>query len=132
MARCPFEFCGGETTLAYTLSAFDVLQCGRCGIRYRHPFPTSQEMDAMYADADYHSAGYFADQFDEASASLPERAIYADLLSLLHGGAGKRLLDVGSGAGLFLRMASEAGYQAEGVELSSALAERSAAQWGVR
>lgn len=116
----------------YRLRAFEVWFCGECGAGFRHPQPGAVEVVAMYEDERYHASRYFTDGRGQAWAS-PEIAIYRralDDLALLapsmeavhgveEGGERGRLLDVGSGSGVFLDLARARGFRVAGIELSS-------------
>ncbi len=120
---CPV--CGSpRIARRYRLRRFDVLACDACTLRFRHPLPTADELRAMYDDPRYHESAYF----EAPSPRSPELRIFrrglADLAELVRGAGGKggaapgRLLDVGCARGTFLGLARDAGWQAEGVELS--------------
>jgi SAM-dependent methyltransferase len=109
----------------YRLRPFDVFVCDDCTAQFRHPLPSADELRAMYEDPRYHASQYF----DAPSARSPEMRIFrrglADLGALVRPG---RLLDVGCARGTFLALAREAGWQAEGVELSHGHAEQARAR----
>jgi 2-polyprenyl-3-methyl-5-hydroxy-6-metoxy-1,4-benzoquinol methylase len=117
---------------SYRLRAFDVWFCGECGAGFRDPQPGAAEVVAMYEDERYHASPYFIDGRGQARES-PEISIYrralGDLVRLapstdashgeergVHRG---RLLDVGSGSGVFLDLARMHGFRVSGVEISS-------------
>ena len=79
----------------------------------------------MYEDPRYHASQYF----EEPVEGSPELRIFrrglADLAALVPRG---RLLDVGSARGTFLGLARDAGWQAEGVELSRRHVEQARAR----
>ena len=99
----------------YRLRRFDVFACEACALQFRHPLPTADELQAMYEDPRYHESAYF----DEPDPRSPELRIFRrgldDLAALVRPG---RLLDVGCARGVFLALARDAGWHAEGVELS--------------
>jgi 2-polyprenyl-3-methyl-5-hydroxy-6-metoxy-1,4-benzoquinol methylase len=110
--------CGSDAIRRrYALSRFDVYECARCTVRFRHPLPEPAELAAMYDDERYHASAYFKPAHDPLRA--PEMRIYrrglSDLAAMTSVG---RLLDVGCGSGTFLGLAREAGWDAVGVELS--------------
>jgi len=113
-AACPT--CGSaRLRRRYRLQRFDVIACEACTAQFRDPQPDADELRAMYEDARYHASAYF----DEPDARSPELRIFrrglADLAELAPPG---RLLDVGCARGSFLALARDAGWEAEGVELS--------------
>jgi SAM-dependent methyltransferase len=105
-----------DVALRHRLPRFAVFGCAACSLRFRHPLPTAKELRAMYEDPRYHASAYFT----EPDARSPEGRIFrrglADLAALVRPG---RLLDVGCARGTFLALARDAGWQAEGVELSA-------------
>jgi 2-polyprenyl-3-methyl-5-hydroxy-6-metoxy-1,4-benzoquinol methylase len=128
---CALQGCGGKSFVLYRLRRFQIEQCSRCGMRFRRPFPTAEELHAMYENPDYLNAAYFASARGSAS---PEIQIYGQALHWLGAhveGDARTLLDVGFGSGLFLRMARDAGWTAVGVEFSAAHAERAGREHGL-
>ncbi len=106
-------------SLRYHLASFDVYECGRCGLRFRHPLPGEAELIEMYEDPRYHETPYFRNAVEGAGMRSPEVRIYeralGDLAELGKRGA---LLDVGCGTGFFLQLARKRGWEVAGVELS--------------
>ncbi|MCM3881627.1 MAG: class I SAM-dependent methyltransferase [Vicinamibacterales bacterium] len=112
--------CGGtRTRRLYTKSGYDIARCVRCGLVYANPRAPRDIILGRY------SRDYFWNEY------LPALGIqdgtfdlkwfdtrYAPLLGLLGPAAGRRLLEVGSGAGFFLKSAERAGWSVTGIELS--------------
>jgi SAM-dependent methyltransferase len=85
----------------------------------------------MYEDEAYHRSDYFAADVETGG---PEVALYERALDWVdaHGSARpKRLLDVGSGSGLFLELARKRGWSVEGIEISERLSARARERFGV-
>ena len=61
--------CGGPTAPRYRLRAFDVLECERCRMLYRDPFPDAEELREMYEDPAYVESSYFT---GSNSKNLPD------------------------------------------------------------
>ena len=136
-SRCILRTCGGATALRYALPRFGVRECRRCGMLFRDPLPNARELRAMYEDEAYHASPYFAREWDPAELDAsPEvriqRAALACLSAELEPEVPRRVLDVGCGTGAFLRLARDAGYEVEGIELSGRLAERAEREAGLR
>jgi 2-polyprenyl-3-methyl-5-hydroxy-6-metoxy-1,4-benzoquinol methylase len=96
--------------------------CEGCGCGRLDPMPSDDEIAGLYPDAYYGEPG-------KAKFSAPvERLVRITgarhLRSLLSGVAsGGRVLDVGCGRGVLLRVAAQAGFEAHGVEVSAAAAK---------
>jgi glycosyltransferase involved in cell wall biosynthesis/SAM-dependent methyltransferase len=113
LAPRPCPFCGeaaGRPVLRGSGRA--VIACAGCGTYRRHPAPDPEALSRYYSD-DY------AARFLAGSDHPRRRAMFASLLKRLGPGRGRRLLDLGAGSGLFVRMAREAGWEADGTELST-------------
>lgn len=103
----------------------EIVDCETCGFAHVLPLPTPGELEEVYRQE------YYSDEKptylehareDEAWSKLA----YQDRLSLfqLHLPAGRRsLLDIGSGPGLFLKAAHDAGWQVRGIEPSQQAAQ---------
>ncbi len=115
--RCPG--CGsGSGAARGRKGGFELLGCRGCGTLYVAALPGSEESE------DYE--GYY----DEGNLAVPEfidrrlDEIVAGFEPYRREG---RLLDVGCGAGTFLRAAARAGWEAVGVEVSATAAEHNRA-----
>jgi SAM-dependent methyltransferase len=104
-----------------TVGDFDVVDCRHCGFTHVLPVPTPEMLATAYAHEYYskekplYIERYLEDR--EWWHSVYD-ARYARLEQLL--GAGRRrILDVGSGPGLFLARGRERGWQVKGVEPSA-------------
>jgi 2-polyprenyl-3-methyl-5-hydroxy-6-metoxy-1,4-benzoquinol methylase len=102
-----------------------LVKCRRCGLVYVNPRLTEREVMKRY------TAGYFFDDYLPslaASRTGYDAAVIRDHyttfveLSRVFAGPGRKLLDIGSGAGFFLKAVEETGWRAEGVELSETAA----------
>lgn len=115
----PCNLCGSEDGEPITRqSGFCIVRCQGCGLVYVNPRPVDEALPALYAD--YHSR----DGGSEASWERLMRRVYreaAEILSASPRGPGKtRLLDVGCGFGAFVAAMRERGWDAEGLDPSSA------------
>lgn len=127
-----------------------VVRCARCGLGRVNPLPRHADLAAMY-DESYQTPGAFAgiahqggiggqlrlyDRPGGKQASLRwhgqrlARLEQAGLNGLARP-AGRRLLDVGCGAGYFLDAARAAGWDVAGVELSDAAATAARSELGL-
>jgi SAM-dependent methyltransferase len=96
--------------------AAHVFRCSSCGLLFRYPAPSGQELDALYA-ASWEDPKH---KILETGGTTPELAsVYAEKLVQSIGRkslSGLRILDYGAGRGDMLRALSEAGATAIGVE----------------
>ncbi|MET0213604.1 MAG: class I SAM-dependent methyltransferase [Vicinamibacterales bacterium] len=117
----PCASCGArETRHLYEKSGYGIAACARCGLVYANPRAPADAILARYS-RDYFwneylpSLGAANGVFDLAQFD----ARHAPLLRMMATRArGRRLLEVGCGAGFFLKTAERAGWQVEGIELS--------------
>lgn len=118
----PCAVCGRrDTRRLYTKYGWGIERCRGCGLVYANPRVPEPAILERY------NADYFWDEYLPA-AGAPGGVVDDAVLDGRHGamleligreaGTGRRLLEVGSGAGLFLRAASRAGWDPAGVELS--------------
>jgi SAM-dependent methyltransferase len=126
--------CGGRELRALPLAyefrgRFPLVECAGCGLRFLGVQPVGESLAGLY------SAEYFERDFRcgrSAVAYASGEAFRAENESLLDAferlgpgpGAPRRLLEVGSAGGWLLQQARARGWQAQGVELSAAAAER--------
>jgi 2-polyprenyl-3-methyl-5-hydroxy-6-metoxy-1,4-benzoquinol methylase len=118
--------CGArDTRRLYTKFGWGIERCRRCGLVYANPRADEAEILKRY------SREYFWDEYLPAAGVPGGRVEYEfidgrsrAMLALIRRWAprGSRLLEVGTGAGLFLKAAERAGWQVAGVELSDAAA----------
>jgi 2-polyprenyl-3-methyl-5-hydroxy-6-metoxy-1,4-benzoquinol methylase len=105
-------------------------RCVACKTMQISPVPSEDDVAAYYEKYDVlgEQDPYYRDAWNEEFKDGPELREAKNRLKFISPFlfSGARLLDVGSGPGLFLRLAGEAGLAAEGVELNSAAALRSA------
>jgi 2-polyprenyl-3-methyl-5-hydroxy-6-metoxy-1,4-benzoquinol methylase len=111
---------GRDTRHLYAKSGYGIAACVRCGLVYANPRAPSEKILARY-NRDYFwneylpSLGAANGTFDLTQFDTR----HAPLLRLMAERApGRRLLEVGCGAGFFLKAAARAGWQVEGIELS--------------
>jgi 2-polyprenyl-3-methyl-5-hydroxy-6-metoxy-1,4-benzoquinol methylase len=100
---------------------YHVVRCPTCGFLYRNPGIQPARLGELYAGAGY-------GRFLAGKYARERRRRYRLVLDGFHPlfaeGAGRRLLDFGCGAGLFLELAHERGFDVHGVDLSPAAVRR--------
>src|SRR4051812_40000723 len=110
----PCWACGGPTAPTSAYAPFEYLACARCGLAFR-PFQPTAEVHAEY------TSGRYAERYDElfmGADQLPQRRRESRrrLEFAGEGLPGRRVFDVGAGGGIFVAVAREAGWDADGVE----------------
>jgi SAM-dependent methyltransferase len=123
MAVIPCAVCGSVNTQPIIQKfGFPIARCQNCGLVYANPRMPVESILARY------SPRYFWDEYLPAHHAkdgvfqLEEfDAQYAAALKLIQASAGGpgKLLEIGTGAGFFLKAAQRAGWQVQGVELSA-------------
>ena len=103
-----------------TKDGFDVIKCKECGFAHIIPIPTESELEDVYSHEYYddekplYIESYIKDQ-DWHNVINSERY---DVLEQHVTSDHKRLLDIGSGPGLFLKHGKERGWDVQGIEPS--------------
>jgi 2-polyprenyl-3-methyl-5-hydroxy-6-metoxy-1,4-benzoquinol methylase len=118
----------GDAFAAYP--PFRYVQCRRCGLAYINPRPCSEDLAAMYADAEEGvlARAYAADaEIEHEFSPVEQRHRTRILRSLVNPGRGAHLLDVGCASGAMLKAAEELGWEATGVEVSQPSVDRARA-----
>jgi 2-polyprenyl-3-methyl-5-hydroxy-6-metoxy-1,4-benzoquinol methylase len=110
-------------------------RCNACSLLQMKPMPTDAELAAYYQKYDVmgEREPYYRDLWGPDALQSGEGRAIADRTKWLRSivAQPKKVLDIGSGPGLFLRLMKEAGASVMGVELNARAAERSAQEFGV-
>jgi 2-polyprenyl-3-methyl-5-hydroxy-6-metoxy-1,4-benzoquinol methylase len=110
-------------------------RCAACGLLQTMPMPTGSELSEYYQRYDVmgEREPYYKMMWGKEAFDTPEGRDVRERYSWAKGHCGKfgKILDVGSGPGLFLRLAKEEGGEPMGAELNARAAERSAAELGI-
>ena len=124
--RIDCRLCGGRRSRRVGVKfGLAIVKCRRCGLLYVNPRLVEREVLKRYTPA------YFFDEYLPSFAASRTGfdpavvgAHYTPFVELarVFSGPGRRLLDIGSGAGFFLQAVEGMGWRAEGVELSAAAA----------
>ena len=110
-----------------SLNNFNVIECETCEFRHIVPIPSSEELEEIYRD-EYYSREKplylerYREDLDWWNLTYSER--YDKFEEILTPDR-RRILDIGSGPGLFLLHGKERGWEAVGVEPSRQAAQNS-------
>jgi 2-polyprenyl-3-methyl-5-hydroxy-6-metoxy-1,4-benzoquinol methylase len=99
---------------------YHVVRCTACGLLFRHPGIRPERLGDLYAKPGYKK--FLTGRYSKKRAGRYELVMDA-FAPLFAEGDGRRLLDFGSGAGLFLEVAHRRGFDGYGVDLSRASVE---------
>lgn len=125
--------CGVDGVEIYSLPPFGVVRCPVCALVFVSPRLTSPALQRLYDEPEYFEGGVYGAQSRWSPAMVLQRSWTAGRLAeiaRLRRPPG-RLLEIGSGYGLFLEAARDNGYDVRGVELSRTGAEHSRADLGL-
>jgi len=112
----PCSLCEGRSVqpLLDPPQGYHVVRCFSCGLLYRNPGIRPERLGDLYAKK--------YSRFLTGAYALNRQRRYRLVMDafdpLFADGAGRRLLDFGCGAGLFLDLAHERGFEGYGVDLS--------------
>jgi SAM-dependent methyltransferase len=101
--------------------SYHVVRCPTCGFLYRNPGIQPARLGELYSGAGY---GRFLTGSYSEQRQRRYRLVMDGFDPLFADGGGRRLLDFGCGAGLFLELAHERGFDCHGVDLSPSAIER--------
>ena len=132
--------CGDTGTSVYELPPYGVRRCARCTLVFVSPRLRAQALSRFYDQVDYFECGVYGDQTGWSPAMALQRLWTSGRLNriakarstrdsnarLRRPADGQRLLEFGSGYGLFLAAARDRGYDVQGVELSHPAAQQTA------
>ena len=110
-----------------------VVACKTCGFKHVLPLPSPEELEQLYRDEYFQSEKpLYIDEYREDADwwNLVYRERYETFESLLPPKR-RRLLDVGSGPGRFVRAGLDRGWKALGIEPSTHAAAASRAELGI-
>jgi SAM-dependent methyltransferase len=107
---------------------YHVVRCPDCGFLYRQPGIKPERLGDLYSGAGY---GRFLTGKYSRKRQRRYKLVMDAFSPVLADGGGRRLLDYGCGAGLFLEIAHGRGFECYGVDLSQDAIDRARQQpWG--
>lgn len=96
-------------------------KCIDCGVKFQHPMPTPEMLNEIYLSGHYYeNRGYPQHVLSEQKLLFNHRLQMLEKIN--HGKKGK-VLDIGTGKGMFLEAAMERGWNCVGQEFSNNTAE---------
>ena len=111
-----------------TEEVFAVERCPTCGVAQTVPRATEEELGHYYPSRYYPTVVLDASQYERSIGRFQKDKV-AFFRRYRTGG---KLLDIGCGAGYFLRECSASGFDAEGIEFSREAASFGRSQWQLR
>lgn len=132
MPSCPLGGSADRVRFKFSKDGFTIYENVGTGLLFVHPLPSQQELNLIYS-ADYFSRGrkYTPPAGDRTSDPQLRNDLRKLGLVRKHS-AGKAMLDVGSAMGGFMKVASNEGFNVEGVEVSEFGAQYTRAQLGLK
>ena len=132
VVQWPLEFvpcydCGSDDhDLLLVASGYRIVQCRRCGLMFTNPRVAQEALASLYAMSpeDIESRETRTDPYRVNTFRW-----FLDTLEPLR--RGNRILEVGPGTGVFLKMARERGWGVCGLDISSDVVERLRAEMGL-
>jgi 2-polyprenyl-3-methyl-5-hydroxy-6-metoxy-1,4-benzoquinol methylase len=120
-------FTAGDVNFKTTDEIFTVERCATCGVAQTWPRPAEKDLGKYYPPV-YYPIRSFEEERYERTIGRYQR----DKIELLPAEKQDgKLLDIGCGAGYFVREARKAGYDAEGVEFSAEAAAFGKREWNL-
>ena len=111
--------------LIESLNDFDVIECVECGFKHVTPIPTDNELEEVYSH-DYYKTEkpFYIEHYLEDKEWW--NVVYTNRYEIFEKNLplnSRKILDIGSGPGLFLNLGKERGWQVKGIEPSTQAAE---------
>jgi SAM-dependent methyltransferase len=94
---------------------YHVVRCPSCGFMYRNPGVKPERLGDLYTKGNY---GKFLTGRYGRKRQRNYRRIMKEFAPVFEDGSGRRLLDYGSGAGLYTQLAHQRGFDTYGIDLS--------------
>jgi SAM-dependent methyltransferase len=101
-------------------SGYDILDCAMCGFRHVVPLPSPDDLERAYRESYYgeEKPTFLAHAAEDQAWFELAQGDRLDSLERILGPGRRRLLDIGSGPGFFLKTANNRGWRVAGIEPS--------------
>ncbi len=107
-----------DARLAFKIDRFNIVQCKRCGLFYLSPMPGTEERET-YSENYWRGIGGSASRQKYIEhINTVERSFRKYLKHISPYKKSGKILDIGCGVGVFLKVAQERGYETYGLEIS--------------
>jgi len=127
LEHVPCNHCGHEVTHGVR-NVSRLVRCVNCGLIFVNPRPPFEELARQYEGSYFNcpepTFGGYEDYEADREDIMGTFRRRMKLIRPLLGPAAPRLLDVGCATGIFLEVARESGWQAEGLDISTYALER--------
>lgn len=132
MTACPLCAQTATQTLYQLPEDFETHRCGGCGFIFMAPRPTAEYLNAYYAQASVY--GYASEVASDYAPAIADKVALIRRFQAAYPSLPKtgRALDFGAGNGAAVKAWAEAGYDAEGAEISEAARATALRLFGVK
>lgn len=128
---CPFDGPAAPVAFKYEKDGYKIYENKDTGLLFVHPVPSTEELNRIYGAAYFSRGRKYTPPAGDRSTD-PQLLNDRRKLDLVCAHtSGRQLLDVGSAMGGFMRVAAEAGFSVEGVEVSEFGAEYTRRELGL-
>src|ERR1700759_5511003 len=109
-----------EGSCAGHKDGFDIIHCTTCGFRHAVPLPSAADLEREYRETYYaeEKPTFLAHAGEDQQWGALAQGDRLESFERILGPGRRRLLDIGSGPGFFLKTAQGRGWDAKGIEPS--------------
>ena len=108
---------------------FRIVKCTNCGLIYVSPRPEKGNISKFYPEKTYWSSNTKSSSWKKRRENLYGKTLYKEISKRANKG---KILDIGSGTGIFLSGFKERGWKVSGIDISKVAAEISDKKLGIR
>ncbi len=128
---CPLEGSSADVEFKYAKDGFKIFENRDTGLLFVHPVPSREELNRIYSESYFSRGRKYTPPAGDRSTDPQLLNDQRKLTLVQNHTTGKKLLDVGSAMGGFMRVAADAGFTVEGVEVSQFGAEYTRRELGL-